>query len=372
MKFIAENAVFAKALGFAKGTVRSSTIPILGHVAVAASGDHVSIRANNLEREVEVSFKADVIEQGSAALPGDILAAVVSRLPKGGECSIALKNNVAALASGKSRYDLRSLPMEDFPAVRAVPENACSFSLSGAVLRDALRLSHYPADESNPRFYCRGVHMHIHENKLAFTANDHHRLALYETDPPAGCRDLPPATIPASCVKTIRDLIADAEEVEISASAEAFEVRVGSARVTTALIDCQYPDYRRVIPKSADAAAVVRPYALAEALSRATAVFMGEPDASKKRPVVKLAAVDGAITLFAGQLGSERGKESVDADLSDPEMEFAVTADYLAEMLKLWPEDTALQIQSPTGSYGVMFHSESHPNTLHVIMPNVF
>lgn len=370
MKFVAENAAFAKALGFAKGTVRPSTIPILAHVAVSAAGEQVSIRANNLEREVEVSFPADVIEPGTAALPGDILTAIVSRLPKGDECSITLKDNVAALVSGKSRYDLRSLPTEEFPKEREVPEGACSFSLPGVVLREALRLSHYPADESNPRFYCRGVHMHNHQNKLAFTANDHHRLALYEVDLPAGCHDLSPVTIPVSCVKTILDLIAEAETVDVSASHEVFEVRVGLARVTTALIDCQYPDYRIVIPRSVDAAAIVRPYALAEALSRATAVFMGKPEASKKRPVVKLAASDGALTLHAGAPGSERGKESVDAELSDPEMEFAVTADYLAEMLKLWPEDTALQVQSPSGKYGALFHSEAHPNTLHVIMPN--
>lgn len=372
MKFIAENAAFAEALSKASGAIRPSTIPILGHVAVLAEeGDTVTVRANNLEREIEVKFAAQVERPGSAALPGEVLAGIVRRLPKGGECELQLKEDIAEIAASRSKYHMRSLPYADFPLTRTAPEEACTFEMDGAAFREALKTVSYAAREDHPKFYCRGVHLHSDGRQLVATANDHHRLALYEMPLPAGAATMPDVTIPIGCVKTILDVVAGAATVQVSATKAIFQVRAGGARLATAIVDCEYPDYRIVIPKLDEPAATFKPYVMTEALERASVVFATVENGNKIQPRVRLQKSDDGITMLAGANGGERGRELVEAEVNGHALDVAVTAKYLSDMLRTWPEKTELNILHDGGARGVLFKAPEVPHVLHVIMPNI-
>ena len=369
MRFTADNRAFAAALETVRGAIRPSTVPILAHICIVAEKGVVTLRANNLDREIEARIDVEMAEEGAAALPGEILTGIVRRLPKGGTCSIAMQGDVAELTSRKSVYRLRSLPVTDFPAERRIEAGAATFSMDGNLFRDVLRTVAYPADESSPRIYCRGVHLHVHGRKLAATANDHHRLALYEVDLPAGADDLPPITIPETAVKSMIDLAAGAETVEIAATVANIELRVGDTRLTSALIECEYPDYRRVIPRPEGIAATVRPTALSEALERAATVYIGRADPQKLAPTVKIVNGDDGLDLVAGSAGGERGLENVEAVTNGHGLEVSVVTNYLAQMLKQWPETIDLDIRHDGGMTGVLFTSAAKPNVTHLIMP---
>jgi len=369
MQFKAENRAFADALDLVKGAIRPSTVPILSHVCVTASDGVVTLRANNLDRETEASFRAEVTREGSAALPGEILAGIVRRLPKGGDCTLDLRDEVAELTSRKSVYKLRSLPADDFPKGRRITGEAAVFEMDGATFRDLLRHVAYPANETHPKQYSRGVYLHAHEGKLAATATDGHRLALVEVDLPEGAAEFPEMIIPASTVKAILELTAKVDRVVVAGTRHAIEVRVEGARLTSALVDCAYPDYRKVIPKRNGAAAVFRPDSMSEALDRAATVYLGRSDPNKLAPTVKITAGDDSIELVAGIAGGERGLETVEADINEHPLEVSVVTTYLAEMLKQWPETTDLAIQHGGGMGPVLFCAAAMPNVTHLIMP---
>jgi len=370
MQFTAENRAFTEALDLVKGAIRPSTIPILSHVCVSAAEGVVTLRGNNLDREIEATFPAQVSQSGSAALPGEILSGIVRRLPKGGDCTIALADEVAELTCRKSVYKLRSLPAGDFPAPRKVGDGSAVFTMEGQTVRELLRTVAYPAQDEHPKQYSRGVYLHVHGNQLAATATDGHRLALIEIDLPPGAADLPPVLIPAATVKAILDMTAKAEAVTIAATGANIEVRIPGARLTSALVDCEYPDYRRVIPKINGAAAVFRPAAMTEAIERVATVYLGRNDPNKMAPTVKLVRTDDGIDLVAGVAGGERGLESVEAEVNGHALEVSLVTNYLAEMLKQWPETVDLAIHPSSGAMGpVVFKAAAKANVTHVIMP---
>ena len=61
MQLIVENAKLADALGLVKGCIPSRSIsPILSHIAAEAKADNtLTIRASNLDREMEVTLPAE-------------------------------------------------------------------------------------------------------------------------------------------------------------------------------------------------------------------------------------------------------------------------------------------------------------------------
>ena len=129
MQFIVENEKFANALGLAKGCIRASTIPILAHIALSAKASVVTVRATNQEREIEAEVPAEVAIEAAIALPGEVLAGLVRRLPKGGELALALKGDRATIVSGTASFDLRTLPLVDFPEFRETPDDAVTFDV---------------------------------------------------------------------------------------------------------------------------------------------------------------------------------------------------------------------------------------------------
>ncbi len=62
----------------AKVSNKNLSLPVLGCVVITASGDHVSLKATNLDVSVEVALKAKVIEEGVVAVPAAILTQAVS------------------------------------------------------------------------------------------------------------------------------------------------------------------------------------------------------------------------------------------------------------------------------------------------------
>ena len=212
MQFIVENEKFANALGLAKGCIRASTIPILAHIALSAKASVVTVRATNQEREIEVEAPAQVAIEGGVALPGEVLAGLVRRLPKGGELALALKGDRATIVSGTASFDLRTLPLVDFPEFCEMPDDAVTFDVPCTDLKRLINETVYATYQGKmARLFERGVYLHVAGNKLLAAATDSHRLALASADMPRGSATMPGAVVAADAAQAIAQLLGDRE-----------------------------------------------------------------------------------------------------------------------------------------------------------------
>lgn len=370
MQFVVENEAFAKALALVKGCVPThSTVPILAHVAVEAKDGVVVVRATNLERETEVSVPAEVTEAGGAALPGEVLSALARRLTKGGQSKVVLADDRVKIVSGTASYDLRTLPIGDFPSRKEISGEATTFSMAADDLRDLFAMTSFALLAKSSRAYHQGAYLHVLQRKLIVTATDDHRLAVKSMDMPAGAAAMPGVIIPADAVRDLVSFLDGEEAAELSVSKSLFELRLPKVRFSTLLVDATYPEYQGFIPKTNGAGAIVRPYALAEAVNRATVVYLGDRDTNRRVPVVDLEAKDGALLLNAGVQGNELGAESIEAETNGHALHFSVNATYLSEMLNVWPESVAISVQQENASAPILFRADDRPDMQHVIMP---
>jgi DNA polymerase-3 subunit beta len=388
MKFTVENETFAKALGLARGCIPATrTMPILGHFAIRAQSSAVNIRATCLDREIELSIPADVEREGGAALPGEVLTGLAKRLRKGGQLELTMEGDRAKLVSGSAKYDLRSLPIEDFPDPKTQAEDreAAVFSLSAATFRQLITSIGYAlkldsAYSGKPKIYHEGFYFHAKGSKLIAVATDDKRLAIRTAPMPTGAASMPGVIIPTEAAKTIVEILGSASgageggaECTLSVSPVLVEMRLANLRFATGLIDHSYVDYERVIPKGIDGpAATFRPYALSEALARAVVVYLGALD-NKLAPVAELSAEDATsvIGLRAGVRGGEFAADGIDAESVARPIRFVVNAAHLADMLSAWPESVAVGVTQDESGRPILFSSPDQPEMTHVIVPTV-
>jgi DNA polymerase-3 subunit beta len=287
--FIVENEALAKALVYLKGVVRTgTTVPILTHVAVETAGDkEILVRANNFDRETEVRMPAEVMKAGAAALPGEVLQALAKRLTRGGQCEVSLVDDRAYLVAGSSKYDLRTLPIADFPGKKSASEPV-EFSLSAAELRAMIKSVAYAASyPKSDRYYLQGVNLHVSGEKLIAVATDGVRLAVKSSPLPDGAAGMPRVTVPSETASAMADLLKDVEgDVELAVCPHLIELRLPDLRLASSLIDGTFPDYQRIMPAINGAAATFRVCALAEAVARVDIVRLS--DVNKRAPILRL------------------------------------------------------------------------------------
>ena len=109
--------------------------------------------------------------------------------------------------------------------------------------------------------------------------------------------------------------------------------------------------------------------ALAEAVARVDVVRLS--DVNKRATILRLTTRDGAICLKAGAAGGEQALEIVEAETNGCSFSFGVVADYLAEMLDVWPGDAELGVQQSAPSSPILFMADERLSESHLIMPSV-
>jgi len=117
MKFTTNRESLLRPLQLVTGVVeRRQTLPVLSNLLVKAADGAVSITGTDLEVQLVASIEGvDVEQEGSATIPARKLADIWRSLVEGAEVSVAVENTRTIVRSGRSRFALATLPVEEFP-----------------------------------------------------------------------------------------------------------------------------------------------------------------------------------------------------------------------------------------------------------------
>ena len=120
MKLTTEPGALAAAVKFAaRALTARAAYPILGGLKITASPDGgAEVAAFDYETSARARIDADVGEgePGTALAPGRLLAGIAARLPRQ-PTELASDGPALTLTAGRTRYTLRLLPADDYPAL---------------------------------------------------------------------------------------------------------------------------------------------------------------------------------------------------------------------------------------------------------------
>jgi DNA polymerase III subunit beta len=233
-------------------------------------------------------------------------------------------------------------------------------------------------DDSRP--VLSGVLFTLKDGQLTLAAADGFRLAVRSaelTDP--GVEGGQPSAplqmiVPAKTLTEVARVLTDGEEqVEIAATPTRNQVmfrQAARAEIVSRLIEGQFPDYHKILPRQHTTRAVVNTSEFLRA-TRAASVF-----ARDNSMIVKLEVTPGPEELIPGRLNvtatsAEVGDNAgeVDASVEGGESQIAFNGRYLRDALEaIGTAQAALEISGPS-SPGVIRPVGEQNGYLHVIMP---
>lgn len=378
MKLVcAQNSLSTHLSIVSRAVATRATLPVLANVLLVAdeANQQVRLSAFDLSLGIQTSFAAQVEVGGKLTLPARLLNDIVSRLPEG---DITLEDDVdeagesnwnVTITSKFGRYQVRGLSAEEFPELPVVAEGD-ELHLASETLIDGLRGALFAASDDETKQVLTGVHLTMSAAGLEFAATDGHRLAVVETvsddDSKVESEQALDVTIPAKALQELAKMVekqaGSSVAVKFDQSQAVFEW--ADQRLTSRLLEGQYPNYRQLIPRQFARQLTVDRRQFLSALERIAVL------ADQKNNIVKLslstAEQEATLSVDAPDVGS--GRETIAAQITGEDLDIAFNVKYLLEGLKVMPT-TEIQMQLNTATSPAILSPLGGLKATYLVMP---
>ena len=372
MKATIERAKLLRCLSHVQSVVeRRNTIPILSNVLIEASSDGlVKVMATDLDLQVVESLDAVSVDApGAITVSAHLLFDIARKLPDGSQVSLETADNRMTVKAGRSRFQLPTLPRDDFPVI-VEGDLPTSFEIPAKTLAELIDRTRFAISTEETRYYLNGIFLHVSEEDkptLKAAATDGHRLARFTLPRPEGAEGMPDVIVPRKAVGELRKLLDEAldgnVEVDLSASKIRFTLGgEGGVILTSKLIDGTFPDYSRVIPTGNDKLLKLDPKSFYEGVDRVATI------ATERTRAVKMALDGEKVTLSVTSPDNGTAAEEVPADYRSDPLEIGFNANYLKDILAQIDGDTVELHLADPGAPTLIRQDDKSP-ALYVLMP---
>ena len=198
---------------------------------------------------------------------------------------------------------------------------------------------------------------------LKAAATDGHRLARVTVARPDGADGMPGIIVPRKCIGELRKLLDEVEgSVQISLSASKIRFGLGSAILTSKLIDGTFPDYSRVIPTANDKLLKIDPRSFEDGVDRVATI------ATEKTRAVKMSLDKDRITLSVTSPENGTAAEEVPGAFQGEGFDIGFNARYLLDILGQIDSDLVELHLADAAAPTLIRESDASP-ALYVLMP---
>lgn len=347
------------------------SLPVLGNVLLKADQDaqRVSLTGFDLSLGIQTSFEANVEEGGVLTLPAKLLNDIVSRLPEE-DLTLVEEDMLVTLTCSSGQYQVRGLSAEEYPELPSL-ENGQPANLSVDMLVEGLKGALFATSTDESKQVLTGVHLTSKADSIEFAATDGHRLAVVETveqEDAASASDTDmEVTVPAKALRELERMLMQAQGVNAIALRHdpgqvSFELDY--QRITSRLLEGQYPNYRQLIPTQFSRQITVERRLLIQALERIAVL------ADQKNNIVKLTfdGVKSTLTLSVEAQDVGSGRETIPAQISGDDLDIAFNVRYLLDGLKAL-DTSEIQMQCNTATSPAILTPVGGIKMTYLVMP---
>ena len=320
-----------EALGSAGRAVstRGGAMPVLSGIRAQLAGNALQLTGSDTDLTIEVAITVNGEGDGVVVLPGKLASEIVRALPAGAVV-VDIDEEEATITSGRAEFTIRILPAEEYP--RLPEPTGDPLTISASNLSTALKQVVTAASSDDARPILTGVLLAAEEGGLRLVATDSYRLAVRDLPGAAVLSEGQQVLVPSRALSELARVLAGADNVELRLGERDASFQVGTIRLTTRLIEGEFPNYRGLIPASYPNRLTVGREALLEAVRRVKLM------AREATPVRMVMRTDGlelvAITQDVGQ-----AHEELDAKYEGTELTVAFNPEYLLDGVEVTPGD---------------------------------
>ncbi|MDF1567178.1 MAG: DNA polymerase III subunit beta [Spirochaetaceae bacterium] len=363
MRFSCDKNVILKEISVAQEIIASrNALSILSNVLLEAEGDSLTIKATDLKVSFETRIPVVVEAPGNTTVFCDKLLAILRTLPDGEVKFIQDDGDRLTITDGKNiNFQLHSISADKFPEIPETDENSF-FAIPQKDFIDMVAQTIFAISDDETRYFMNGVYMEKGENRLVMVATDGRRLSYISNNPEGQVPEFDGIIIPPKVLNLVRKLASGEGELNLAVADKILYIRFDNQKVTSTLIDGQFPNYSRVIPENQDYEVQVNRSELISALRRVSLL------AEQKSKRIYLTISAGKLNLRSEESEIGVAEESIDCRYEGPSSDFALNHVYLSDPLKVM-EDEEVSMKFTETNKAITLVSVPESSYFHIVMP---
>ncbi|VVC76893.1 DNA polymerase III subunit beta [Aquicella siphonis] len=364
MDIVVQREALLKPLQAVSGVVeRKQTLPILSNVLLTIRDGRLLLTGTDLEIELVGFVRIEnQSADGVATVSARKLFDICRTLPEGSALRLSLEKNYLVVRAGESCFMLNTLPAQDFPSLED-SQYASEFTIRQNSLKNLLTKTYFAMGQQDVRHYLNGAFLDIGQQSIKCVAADGHRLALSSLHDEAIGNVEARIILPRKSVLELIRLLGGDMDSDIT-------LHIGENRArfvtpdfifTTKLINAQYPDYNRLIPKGTTTALGDRE-SIKQALTRASIL------SNEKFRGVRFQLEPSKLRITANNSDQEHAEEAVTLEYAGNNMEIGFNVAYLLDVVSAITTK-AIRCVFTSPNDGVLIEPAEGDHSLYVVMP---
>ncbi|MFC3851596.1 DNA polymerase III subunit beta [Salinispirillum marinum] len=352
-----------KPLQFVAGVVeKRNTLAILANVLLEVEGDVLTLTGTDLE--VELVARVPLLSESAHSaitLPAKKLLDICRSLPAESVLNLVLEGDRVIIKSGRSRYNLSTLPAVEFPNIQT-DEATQPVTLPQRVLRKVIDSTTFAMAVQDVRYYLNGMLLELKDKQLRSVATDGHRLAMALT-PLENSVPHAQVIVPRKGILELQRIVEDSETpIALELTPNHMRATLDQYTFTTKLVDGKFPDYERVIPRGGDKEIIADKESFKMVLSRAAIL------SNEKYRGVRLHFSEGNVQVLANNPEQEEAEENLAVDYVGDPLEVGFNVTYLIDVLNAIKGEQVM-IKASDANSSALVRDFDDDTAVYVIMP---
>ncbi|MDD3887859.1 MAG: DNA polymerase III subunit beta [Patescibacteria group bacterium] len=249
MKIVCTQENLARGISLVSKSIgKDANLPVLANVLVEAKKGTIKIAATNLEIGTICLVRGKVEQEGSITIPAQLLLNYISSLPRN-NVSVSVENNVVKINCGSYSGEINGISASEFPLIPKIDcEPFCD--IKADLLKEALNKVVFAAARDEMRPEISGVFLNSKDGKLRLAATDSYRLGEVTTSLLKGNNKETEMVVPVTTMQELSRILDEgASSIKMFMMENQIKIVADDVILVSRLIEGQYPDYLKIIPK---------------------------------------------------------------------------------------------------------------------------
>lgn len=247
---IARDEIFEKLESLQNVVNTRTTLPISNNVLIETLSDNkVVLTANNFDIALGATLPAVIHQPGATTLSGKKFYEMVREMPSNSEFSLKTsERHITSIKYEGGNYRLHGIDPEQFPVAPDMPDSNNKISVQA--LQGLLEHTIFAASLEEVRYYLNSIYFIITTESTIAVSTDARRLAIAIQDSIIGAEDEDTNFIlPLKTAREIVKVFTVDKPIEFSIEDSQLSLTDGEFKLVSRLIEGEYPNYDRIVPK---------------------------------------------------------------------------------------------------------------------------
>jgi len=318
-----------KPLSAVSGIVeRRHTLPILSNLLLEARQDKIVLTATDLEMQISLSINSPTGGELSTTVSAKKLLDICRALPENAEINMATTDSRIQVKTGKSRFNLQTLPASDYPVMtKTAGTEPTTITISQGALKRLFKQVEFAMAQQDIRYYLNGLLFEVSANKLNVVGTDGHRLSFTSTELSQNY-EKQELILPRKTVIELIKLLEDSdEEVSVEIVPGQVNFSFGDIRLITKVIDGKFPDYNRVIPVGHQNTFTIDRMTVLLSMQRASIL------SNEKYRGIRMVLANNSLRLISTNSEQEEAEEELEVAYTGEALDIGFNVTYMIDVL---------------------------------------